>query len=99
MIRAGGTIVEVLASTSNGPPTRGNLDAWVSTFRLPVTVVMDPPGSGTVSLRTLGVRESTFIVDTRTMEIVEKYNGSVAGIGASGVAQAIPRMLELLAQP
>jgi len=99
VIQAGGTIIEVLASNANGAPSRANLNAWVSTFSLPVTVVIDPPGTGTVTLRTLGVRESTFIVDTRTMEIVEKFNGRVDGVGPSGVAQALPRMLKLLAGP
>ncbi len=92
-------MIEVLATNANGAPTRANLNAWVSTFSLPVTAVIDPPGSGTVSLRTLGVRESTFIVDMRTMEIVEKYNGRVDGVGPSGVAQALPRIMELLAGP
>jgi len=54
---------------------------------------------GTRTLTTYGVRESTFIVDLATMVVVFKVNGSVAGVGPSGVAQAIPRMLELLGAP
>lgn len=87
-------MIEILAATSNGAVSRANLDAWVQTYRLPVTVLRDP--SGTPTLRSYGIRESTFIVETATATIVEKYNGRVDGVGPSGVAQALPRMLSLL---
>lgn len=96
MLDAGGVIVEVLASNANAPPTRNNLNAWITTFSLPVTALIDPSGVGTRTLNTYGIRESTFIVELSTMRVVFKVNGSVAGVGPSGVAQAIPRMLELL---
>jgi hypothetical protein len=89
-------IVEVLATNVGSPPTRNNLNAWITTFGLPVTALIDPAGVGTRTLTTYGIRESTFIVDLSTMLIVFKVNGSTAGVGPSGVSQAIPRMLELL---
>lgn len=96
MLDAGGEIVEVLATNSFQPPTRRNLESWITAFNIPVTAVIDPPGVGTRTFNAYGVRESTFIVDLRTMVIVRKINGSVAGVGPSGVAQAIPVILDLL---
>ena len=91
-------MVEVLESYSNGPVTRANLDAWVNTYGLRVTSVIDPPAERvTRTLSTYGIRESLFVVDLRTMRIVQKYNGSVAGVGASSVGMAIERVLQLLA--
>jgi hypothetical protein len=90
-------VVEVLESYSGGPVTRGNLDAWVSTYGLRVTSVIDPPDERvTRTLSTYGIRESLFVVDLRTMRIVNKYNGSVAGVGASSVSMATERILQLL---
>ncbi len=97
MIAAGGVVVEILESTLGGPTARANLDAWVNTYRLPVTALIDPPAERvTRTLNTYGIRESLFLVDLRTMRIVEKYNGSVAGVGPSSIAQGAARMLELL---
>lgn len=97
ILDAGGAVVEILASTANQPVTRGNLNAWVSTYGLRVTAVIDPPAERvTRTLSTYGIRESLFVVDLRTMRIVSKYNGSVAGVGASSVSMATERILELL---
>jgi hypothetical protein len=91
-------VVEVLESYSGGPVSRANLDAWVTTYGLRVTAVIDPPAERvTRTLSTYGIRESLFVVDLRTMRIVNKYNGSVAGIGASSVSMATERILQLLA--
>jgi len=90
-------VVEVLESYSGGPVTRANLDAWVTTYGLRVTSVIDPPAERvTRTLSTYGIRESLFVVDLRTMRIVNKYNGSVAGVGASSVSMATERILQLL---
>lgn len=45
---------------------------------------------------TYGIRESLFVVDLRTMQIVNKFNGSVAGVGDSSITMGIARVLELL---
>lgn len=96
MLDAGGVIVEILASKLGGPPTMMDLQAWINTYGLINTTVMDLPGTGTVTLNTYGIRESAFIVDLTTMQVLVKINGSVAGVGASSVAQAIPMLLTLL---
>ncbi|MFO0604343.1 MAG: hypothetical protein U0324_14265 [Polyangiales bacterium] len=89
--------MEILETTSLGPVTRTNLDAWVTTYGLRVTSVIDPPAERvTRTFMTYGIRESLFVVDLRTMRIVNKYNGSVAGVGASSVSMATERILQLL---
>lgn len=96
MVDAGGAIVEVLASSGGGAATKANLNAWVTTYNLPVTSVIDAPSS-TKTLTFFGIRETCVIVDVRTMKIVKKVNGSVAGSGDSSVKQLIPEILKLLA--
>lgn len=96
MVDAGGAIVEILASHGGGAPTKANLNAWVTTYNLPVTSVIDSPSS-TKTLTFFGIRETCVIVDVRTMKIVKKVNGSVAGTGDSSVKQLIPEILKLLA--
>ena len=42
VIDAGGAIVEILAGDFGQPLTKTKLDAWVTTYKLPVTTVKDP---------------------------------------------------------
>lgn len=94
---AGGVIVEILASKFGAAVQKSDLDAWIKTYKLPVTTVMDtPPGSGTKTLTFFGIRETCVIVDVKTMKIVKKVNGSTAGSGDSSVKQLIPEILKLL---
>lgn len=87
----------MLASTAGGPASKADLDAWVATYKVPVTSVIDtPPGTGTKTLTFFGIRETCVIVDVHTMKIVKKVNGSVAGTGDSSVKQLIPELLTLL---
>ncbi len=97
MVDAGGLVIEVLETKSLGPTQKSDLTAWIDAYRIPVTTLIDsPPGVGTATYSAYGVRESLFIVDLRTMKIVQKFNGSVAGIGTSAVGQAVPAILKLL---
>ena len=91
-------MVEILQTYSFQPVTRANLDAWVNTYRLRVTAVIDPPEERvTRTFMTYGIRETLFVVDLRTMRIVNRFNGSTAGVGQSSVAMATERVLQLLA--
>lgn len=56
----------------------------------------DPDGAGTPTYNALGVRETVFEVEVKTMKILKVIHGSVAGQGASAVAQATADMLKLL---
>lgn len=90
--------MEILQTYSFQPVTRANLDAWVNTYRLRVTAVIDPPDERvTRTFMTYGIRETLFLVDLRTMRIVNRYNGSTAGAGPSSVAMGTERILQLLA--
>ena len=97
VIAAGGVVIEVLETKGFvTAPAMPDLQAWINAYNLHVTTVMDPPGTGTPTLSALGVRESCFIIDLSTMQIVQKFNGSVLGLGMSGVGQAVPAILTLL---
>lgn len=92
---AGGLVVEILGSKSGGVPSQTDVKAWVDTYDLHVTTVKDGPGSKSIAF--FGVRETAVVVDLRTMKIVKKVNGSVAGSGDSSVKQLVPEVLALLA--
>lgn len=85
----------MLASKAGGPAAKSDLDAWITTYKLPVTSVIDSPAS-TATLTFFDIRETCVIVDVRTMKIVQKVNGSTAGSGDSSVKQLVPELLKLL---
>jgi hypothetical protein len=94
---AGGVVLELLESAGFQPTPRSSFDTWVNRYGLQVVAGIDPPAERvTRTLMTYGVRESMFVVDLRTMRIVNKYNGSVAGVPPSSVIAATARILELL---
>jgi hypothetical protein len=94
-------VVELLSTRTLGCTSRADLDAWVRTYRLPITTVIDalegrPTPCVSASNRTYGVRESAFIVDLATMRIVRKYNGDLGGAGDSAIGMLVPELLRLL---
>ncbi|MEZ4374674.1 MAG: hypothetical protein R3B07_27920 [Polyangiaceae bacterium] len=74
MTDQGGLLVELLKT--------GTLDDWITTYDGPVTSVIAKPGTAT-STTLLARRETAFVIRLETMEIVEKIEGSLAGIGDS----------------
>ncbi|MSP59701.1 MAG: hypothetical protein EXR72_05045 [Myxococcales bacterium] len=88
--------MEVLETNGFQAPAKSNLDAWINAYKVPVTTVKDAAGMPLATFNALGVRESLFLVDLKTMKIVDKINGSVLGMGDSAVKTAIPKMLKLL---
>jgi hypothetical protein len=66
----------------------------VNNYKIPVTSVRD--ASGTPTYTTLGVRETVFELDLRTMKILKVIHGSVAGVDTSAVGQAVDDMMVLL---
>ena len=92
MVDRGGAVVEVLMTPTPGVP-RDGLDAWVTTYGLNVTTVLQ---TGTTTATQLGVRETAYIIDLKTMKIVWKFNGNLAGIGDSsgkvGVTEILTRL-------
>src|SRR5450432_38391 len=86
----GAVIVEIVIGNAGSAPTKTNLDAWVNTFSLPVTSVIDPSAQPLASFTALGRRELAFIVDLATMKIAKKYVGSLIGQPPSSVVMAEP---------
>lgn len=91
-------MIQILETRALAPPVKNDLDAWVNTYKLTITALMDPPGVGTRTLDTYGRRENAFIVDLKTMKIVQKISGSILGVGTSSAKQLIPPILTLLAK-
>src|SRR5262245_27495115 len=98
VIDAGGAIVEVLETTWFGVSSRSDLDAWVNTYRLPVTSVIDDPARAPAlqTFNALGQREEAYVIDLRTMRIISRIQGSVAGIGTPSAKTAMEQLLQLL---
>ncbi len=93
---AGGVVVQILAARFGAPATKANLDTWVDTYKVPIHAMHDPPGVGTRTLDTYKRREYAFIVDCKTMKILDRIDGSVFGTGDSSFKQAVPKLMTLL---
>jgi hypothetical protein len=92
-VDAGGAVVEVLGSRAYTlPSTRQDLDAWLATYDLGVTSVIDASGHDLESLTALVVREVVVIVDLASMRIVWRFNGDLAGIDPSSINAAAAEM-------
>ena len=97
VLQAGGIIIEILAGGQfGGQPTRQELDAWITTYALPITTVKDPDSMPQASLKALVQREHTYIVDLSTMKIVNYFAGTTTGIGTTGAMMGMQTMLTLL---
>lgn len=66
----------------------GTLNDWVTTYDIPVTAVI-PKGAPDPSNTILERRATAYIIRLETMQIVFKFEGSLAGIGDSAAKVAI----------
>jgi hypothetical protein len=97
VLDAGGIIIEILGGgNTGGQPTRAELDAWITTYALPVTTVKDPDSMPQASLTALQQREHTYIVDLTTMKIINFFAGTTTGLTTTGAMQGMQAMLQLL---
>ncbi len=100
VVDAGGVIIEILATnTSTGtvqPASKADLDAWVTAYKLPVTSVRDPDNLPKQTINALVQREYCYVVDLKTMKIVNLYMGSIIGVGTSAAQTAMNTVLSLL---
>ena len=61
--------------------TKSNLNSWISAIGVPFTTAMDADGAAPFTLKTtLGIKETTYIVDRATMKILAKTSGASAGL-------------------
>jgi hypothetical protein len=87
----------VLETSGFAAPTPDQLRAWIDTYGVTVTSVIDrDPDPETETFTALGQREQVFIVDLSTMTIVFQLQGSVAGVGNPSVVAAIDEIKRLL---
>ncbi len=86
----GPAVVEVLGSMSiqATPADRAHLDAWITTFGLGVTTVIDAPGHDFATLQSFGVRETALVLDLATMGVVYRSTGTLAPNGPTGLDDA-----------
>ena len=84
VVQAGGVVIEVLETTGFiTQASQTGLQQWIGSYKLPVTSVKDPDGTGTATLNALGGREQAYIVDLTTMKILDVIQGNHNGGGAA----------------
>jgi hypothetical protein len=99
VVAAGGAVVEVLASEGfSFVADRTHLDAWLATYDLRVTSVIDAPGHGLETLHVVGMRETSLVVDLSTMKVVWMMNGDLGGVDPSSINAAAAEMHRRLGQ-
>jgi hypothetical protein len=97
VVQAGGVVIEVLMTTGFiAQASKSDLDGWVAKYKLPVTTVKDPDGTGTATYTALGQREQAYIIDLSTMKIVKVIAGDISGIGATSGGLGMTEMHTLL---
>jgi hypothetical protein len=81
--QAGGVLIEVLMTNGfSTPPTKANLDSWVSKYNLSFTVMADLDAALTTS-NTLGRRDQAYIIDMTTMKVLQYIDGSIIAAGSN----------------
>ena len=86
-----GVIIEVLETKIGSNPARSDLDAWINSYKIPVTSMKDPDNAPNATFNALGIRETVFIVDLSTMKILTVINGSVSGVPPSSTCRSATR--------
>jgi hypothetical protein len=76
--------------------TRDDLDAWIETFGVVVTSMIDAPGHEMQSLDTLGIREATVVVELPTMKVAFYDDGDQSGTQTTAATMALDEVLQLL---
>ena len=79
---AGGAVVEILGTYAFNvqvPPTRAQLDAWITSGNLTVSSFIDAPGQTAQTINLFQVRERAVVVDLGTMKVVWHGDGDQAG--------------------
>lgn len=96
MVALGAIVVEVLETVATGPTSKSNLDAWINTYKLPITSMMDADPASLGTYTALQRREQGWIVDLSTMKIVKKYTGTTDGSPDGLVSSAKTDLAALL---
>jgi hypothetical protein len=81
-VDAGGAVVEILGTygfVPATPPTKAQLDSWITTGNLTVSSFIDAPGKTAQTINLFQVRERAVVVDLSTMKVVWHGDGDQAG--------------------
>jgi hypothetical protein len=94
----GATFVLVLSTRGyTVPARRSDLVAWVNSYRLPVTSVIDAPDEAPLaSQRLYGPRDTAFLVDLSTMRIVARERTFTT---RSAFLRILPELVRRLGTP
>jgi hypothetical protein len=96
VVQAGGVMIEVLETTGFvTQATQTDLEQWIGEYKLPITSVKDPDGTGTATLTALGRREQAYIIDLTTMTILDVFVGNTDGGGTATSYSADEGMTEM----
>ena len=68
---------------------KSHLDLWVSTYKIPFTTLIDVPGVGMRISTTLSPRETQFLVELATMNIIMR------NVGFSGLTKIYDKLATL----
>jgi hypothetical protein len=72
------------------------LEAWIKTYNLNITSLIDAPGMAGAALNAGTIRETVFIVQMPEMKIVYVNHGDVSGTLPPSVDAATTQILSLL---
>jgi hypothetical protein len=81
-VDAGGAVVEILGTYAFNPavpPTKAQLDSWITSGNLTVSSFIDAPGHTAQTINLFQVRERAVVVDLSTMKVVWHGDGDQAG--------------------
>lgn len=96
MIDLGVKIVEILSSRLGQTTTKADLDAWVTTYNLDVTSMIDAADSPRGALTAAGIRETAWIVEMPSMKILWMSHGDVTGQKPPTIVEAETELHTLL---
>jgi hypothetical protein len=60
------------ASSPDGPATKAQLDAWIKSRNITFPMTIDKPDTPFLMKKTLGIRETSYVVELSTMKILKR---------------------------
>jgi hypothetical protein len=97
LVDAGGRVVEILSQkTGSTPALRPDLDAWIDSYDLTVTSMIDSAATPLGAVKAVGVRETVVILELPSMKVVYMDHGDTTGKTASSIIAAAAEMHALL---
>jgi hypothetical protein len=86
IVDAGGAVVEILATVAfnvQTPPTKAQLDSWITSGNLTCSSFIDATGFTAQTINLFKVRERAVVVELSTMKVVWHGDGDQGGGSAN----------------